>query len=91
MNISNKFLQRACENIYDYAKQKDGLVNKQSFLEDLKIRGLLTDDQRLAEFVEEINRTPNTLPEDLFVSCISRNISVIENSFTNNNVIYDFE
>ena len=27
----------------------------------------------------------------MFTACISRNISVIENAFTNSNIIYDFE
>lgn len=91
MNINNVFLQKACENIYDYVKQDDGCVNKAKFIEDLKVRGLLTDDPRLSEFVQAAEKAPSHMEKEMFVACISRNISVIENAFTDSNIVSNFE
>lgn len=91
MNVNNPILQKACENIYDHVKCKDGTVSKSGFMEDLEMRGILRDDPRIAEFMSAFKTSESSMTKEVFIACISRNISVIENAFTNSNVIYDFE
>ena len=84
-------LKEVCEKIYDHVKNEDGTVQKAGFIEKLGNRGILSDDPRISEFIKSIREYHGNVEKDTFIKCISNNISVIENAFTNDFVITDFE
>lgn len=91
MNVNNKMLKEVCEKIYDHVKNEDGTVQKAGFIEKLGNRGILRDDPRISGFIKSIGEYHGNVEKDTFIKCISNNISVIENAFTNDFVITDFE
>ncbi len=91
MNTNNKMLKSVCEKIYQNVSETDGKVHKANFIKNLKKRGILQDDPRITEFLNKVNQYHGYLDKDTFIDCISENISIIEECFTQNNIIPKFE
>ena len=77
MNVNNPILQKACENIYDHVKQKDGTVSKQGFMDDLELKGILRDDPRISEFITAFKSSESTMSKvsHCFIRILSLRIS----------------
>jgi len=94
MNTNNKMLQSVCEKIFQIVSKNDGKVDRASFMHCLENRGILQDDPRIAEFLKKIKQYQSKqqcqLDKKNFIDCISENISIIESTFTESNVIPNF-
>ncbi len=94
MNTNNKMLKSVCEKIYQIVSENDGKVDRNSFLKCLQERGILSDDPRIHEFLKKVKQYQSKnkcqLDKESFIDCISQNISIIEDSFTGNNIIPNF-
>jgi len=91
MNINNKMLRVICENVFNIVKNNDDRVHKADFIEKLEKKGILRGDPRIFEFINSIQKHHGTVDKEIFIDCISKNISIIEKAFSNEFIIRDFE
>lgn len=92
-SISISAKARACDNIYELVKSRDGNVSKESFLTALQVRGILQDDPRLTDLIESMDNYNNSsLQRESFLEVIgSCDARIIERAFTYSNLIRNFE
>lgn len=90
MSSENNLKDSLRNNIYEYLKDKDGLVSKRHFLELLKTKGVLIDDLRIASFIKSTLNHDDTLKKEYFISCLT-NPSVTANALSHSYIIPDFE
>jgi len=60
------------------------------FLQKLSAKGILEDDPRIKECVDDLRSYTEALTKEQFFSAIAHNISIIEQAFTDSFVIPDF-
>jgi glutaminase len=91
-NTSHAFLVATCERIYDFLEGDDGLVGKAYLVEELSRKGILSDDPRIAEIMNKLAGIDCArMDRDVFIDVICENISILEQIFSDDVVIPNFE
>jgi len=80
----------ACTKIYSVAKNYDGNVDMNAFLNSLEKRGILRDDPRITDVIASKRNHGIMASSEQFKTAITRNTYIYENAFNNSNVIPDF-
>lgn len=78
------------KNIYECVKGPDGKVKMEKFRRSLVSRGLLPDDPRIAKVMQNMDTYDDFVDKDDFIQLMTGNAKVIEDAFTDKNVILDF-
>ena len=65
-NTAKNLLDQTSESIYDTVKSKDGSVHPILFLKKLATKGILEDDPRIRECVEELKSYTDVVTKEQF-------------------------
>ena len=84
-------LEKACTFVWNEVTGDNDTIHPKAFLDVLKTKGLLADDPRVQCCVKNLSKYNEKLDEKTFKSCIMKNITVLEELFSESFCIPNFE